>query len=334
LTRIGRAALALVAVLAAASATAGPAAAHGPVAPVASSYVATVGVLPPGLQANVVDGDQRMWLKTPASTTVVVLDYRGAPYLRFFRWGVEVNQNSAMYYLNLTPVAATPPTNLSPTTPPHWQQVTGAHAYSWHDGRLHALATVALAPDTRYVGRWSIPIRLDGRSATLSGGVWHAADPSLVWFWPIVVVLACALAVWRVSEPVREDRLGRGLATAALIATAVAAAGHNLHGRPNVSPWQVAELAAVLVFVGWALRRVLFERPGYFAYFAVAFVALWQGLTLVSTLVYGFVLIALPAFLARTATVLCLACGAAILILVYRLAAAPRERAAAVSARA
>jgi hypothetical protein len=71
------------------------------------------------------------------------------------------------------------------------------------------------------------------------------------------------------------------------------------------------------------LRRVLLGRPGYFSYFAVAFVALWQGLTLVSTLVYGFVLIALPAFVARTATVSCLACGAALLMLVYRLAAAP-----------
>ena len=67
----------------------------------------------PASRRRCVDGDLRMWLKAPASATVTVLDYRGAPYLRFSRAGVEVNQNSAMYYLNQTPVAALPPTNLT-----------------------------------------------------------------------------------------------------------------------------------------------------------------------------------------------------------------------------
>ncbi len=147
-----------------------------------------------------------------------------------------------------------------------------------------------------------------------------------MWFWPVVVLLACVLAVWRVGDTRLDDRLGRGLATVALLAIVLAAAGHELHGRPTVSGWQVAELAAIVAFAGWAMWRLVLGRAGYFSYFAIAFVALWQGLTLVSTLVYGFVLIALPAFVARTATVLCLSSGAALLILVYRLAAAPRAR--------
>jgi hypothetical protein len=77
---------------------------------------------------------------------------RAAPYLRFSRTGVEVNQNSAMYYLNQAPVAGTPPPNLSPDTAPSWQRVSGGHDYGWHDGRLHALATVALVPGASY--RW------------------------------------------------------------------------------------------------------------------------------------------------------------------------------------
>lgn len=326
--RIRRARLGLILALALALSAASPGAAlaHGPVAPVASRYVARVSRVPSGLEAKVVDGDLRMWLRAPASATVIVLDYRGAPYLRFSRRGVEVNENSAMYYLNQTPVPATPPSDLAPSTPPQWEPVSGGHAYSWHDGRLHALAAVAITPGTRYVGRWSIPLRLDGAPVSLSGTVWHAPDASIVWFWPIVVVLASILAVWRIGDVRLDDRLGRSLATTALLATALAATGHQLHGRPTVSPWQLTELLAILAFTAWGLQRVLIGRPGYFTYFAIAFMALWQGLTLVSTLVYGFVLIALPAFLARTATVLCLACGAAILILVYRLAAAPRER--------
>ena len=57
--------------------------AHGPVAPIASSYLARVGRVAAGIDAKVIDGDLRMWLRVVPSETVVVLDYRGAPYLRF-----------------------------------------------------------------------------------------------------------------------------------------------------------------------------------------------------------------------------------------------------------
>jgi len=86
----------------------GVASAHGPVAPVASSYQARVSRAPAGIEARVVDGDQRMWLRVAPQETAVVLDYRGAPYLRFSAAGVAVNRRSAMFYLNQTPVE-TPP---------------------------------------------------------------------------------------------------------------------------------------------------------------------------------------------------------------------------------
>ena len=82
--------------------------AHGPVAPVASAYLAKIHQVPPGIDAKVVDGDLRMWMRVPANQTVVVIDYRGAPYLRFSPSGVWVNENSSMYYLNQTPVPETP----------------------------------------------------------------------------------------------------------------------------------------------------------------------------------------------------------------------------------
>ncbi len=67
--------------------------AHGPIAPTASSYFAKVLGLPAGLDAKVIDGDLRMWLSVPSSETLVILDYRRAPY-RFSRAGVDVNRNS------------------------------------------------------------------------------------------------------------------------------------------------------------------------------------------------------------------------------------------------
>src|SRR6476660_6256535 len=115
--------------------------AHGPVSPVASSFLARATAVPPGLQTKVIDGDQRMWLKVSGGRTVIVLDYHGAPYLRFTPGGSDVNHDSALYYLNQTP-AEVPPAGLTRDTRPRWARVSSARDYNCHDGRLHALAGV------------------------------------------------------------------------------------------------------------------------------------------------------------------------------------------------
>ena len=225
-----------------------------------------------------------------------------------------------MYYLNQTPVAQTPPAYLSASTPPSWHRVSSGHAYEWHDGRLHALATVALSPGVSFVGRWTIPLRIDGRLSSISGGLWHADDPSIVWFWPIVVLFACV--PWPPGGCAAQSSIGwwPGFsAITALIVVTIAGLGLQLHGRPTVTPFQLVELATILAFVGWGLSHVLFRPPGYFTCFLIAVAALWAGGEMVTTLLYGFVLLPLPAFSARLVTVLCLGTGAALLPLVFRL---------------
>ena len=292
--------------------------AHGPVAPIATSYLARVASVPAGLEAKVIDGDQRMWLDVRRPGTVVVLDYRGAPYLRFTPPGIEVNQNSAMYYLNQTP-AEVPPNGLTAQTPPKWSVVSAGHAMSWHDGRLHALASVALAPGSSYAGRWTIPLRINGQPSAIAGGLWHADSPSIVWFWPIVVLILCTLAARRVRRPELDALTARLLAVPTLLATALAALARELHGRPTVTATQIITLVIVLAFVLWALRQVLFRRPSYFTYFPIAFVALWEGLNVVSTLLDGFVLAAVPSLVARVAAVICIGGGVSLLIVPARL---------------
>ena len=271
-----------------------------------------------------IDGDQRMWLRVDPGRTVVVLDYRGAPYLRFSRSGIAVNRNSAMYYLNQTP-AEVPPSNLRPTMAPRWLSVSGGHEYSWHDGRLHALATVALAPGASYVGRWSIPVRVDGRVGAIAGGLWHAEDPSIVWFWPVVVLLACALALWRVRRAELDELAARVLAFGSLVGIGCAAVARDLHGRPSVSVFQLIAFAVFVAFVVWALRQLLLRRAGYFTYFVIASVAIYEGAQLLPTLLNGFVLAAVPAVVARSAAVACLGCGVASLLFSFRLADLQRE---------
>jgi hypothetical protein len=141
-----------------------------------------------------------------------------------------------------------------------------------------------------------------------------------VWFWPIVVLIGCVLAAWRTRRPELDRRVAAALGSVAVTAEVVAAVGRGLHGRPGLDTLALIELAAVLAFAAWALRSVLTGRPGYFTYLVIAIVGLWEGLDLLPVLLHHYVLIALPPFLARAVTVLCLGTSAGILVLVFRLA--------------
>jgi len=319
-------ALVVVGALVAGGAFPRAASAHGPIAPIASSYLARVSSTPSGLRAKVVDGDLLMWLQVRRGLTVVVVDYRGAPYLRFSPAGIYVNEHSPMFYLNQSPVALTPPPSLTATTPPKWHMVSAGNAYRWHDGRLHALASVALTPGAAFVGNWRLPLLLNGRRTAISGGLWHADNPSIVWFWPIAVLLACVLAGWRLRRPEVDRVVARTLAILALVGLSVATVTRELHGRPFVTIFEEIEIVVVLAFAVWALHRLLFGRHGYFLYLVVAVVALWQGAELLPTLLQGFVLATGPPALVRVAAVISLATGVSLLPMVFRIAET-RERA-------
>jgi hypothetical protein len=300
----------------------GLARAHGLTTPNASSYIAKVTATPAGVQAKAIDGDLRLWLHASPNLTVEVLDYSGAPYLRFSRSGVQVNRNSDIYYLNLIPVEV-PPAGLSATTRPNWEKVSSAHEYSWHDGRLSGLASTVLAPGASYVGRWSISIRVGGRLGAISGGLWHSQNPPIAWFWPAIVLVACVLAAYRLRRPELDLELARALTVGVLIASLLGTLGRQLQGRPTVTAWQIALLVAILVLLAAALAWTLWGRPGCFFLFVVFVASLWEDFELIPTLVHGYVLMAMPAFLMRAAAVLCLGAGAGLLLLVVRMADLP-----------
>ena len=313
-------------VIVAALALPATAAAHGPVDPAASSYLARLSQVPPGITAQVIDGDQRLWLRVDPRLTVVVLDYQGAPYLRFSPAGVSINTASAMYYLNQVP-AQTPPVATGPRVAPRWSRAGAGHSYGWHDGRLHALAATALAPGATYLGRWRVPVRI-GSAATatataIAGGLYYAASPSIVWFWPVLVALACVLAALRLGRPGLDVLVARALAASALVAFAAAVIGQQLHGRPSVSVGQAIMLVLALVFAAWGGWRLARRRHGWFTFFIIAAVTIWEGASLIAVLLDGYVLLALPAWLARVAVAGCLSTGVALLPVVFALAERP-----------
>jgi hypothetical protein len=75
-------------------------------------------------------------------------------------------------------------------------------------------------------------------------------------------------------------------------------------------------------------------RARVLVYFVIAVVAVWEGLTLAPTLEHGYVLIALPALLARATTVVCLGAGGGILLLLFVWRLEPRTARAPRAARA
>jgi hypothetical protein len=293
--------------------------AHGPVDPAASHWQARITHVPAGLSARAVDGDLRLWLRASPRLTVEVLDYNRAPYLRFSPAGVFVNRNSAMWYVNESP-PVTPPLSLKATTPPSWQLVSSGDSYLWQDGRLQALSRTVLPAGSDDAGRWSVPLRIDGRAAAIGGDLLHRRDPSPVWFWPILVALACVLAGLRLRRPALDRRMAAGLAGLALAGFVVASVGHQLHGRPDVTVGQLIVLGLELAFTAWGVAWLARGRHTWLTLFIVAGVVLWQGISLAGTLTDGYVLLATGTVLGRLSEIACLAGGAGLLPIVFVMA--------------
>jgi hypothetical protein len=266
-----------------------------------------------GLEAKVIDGDQRLWLRARPNVTAVVLGFQGEPYLRFTAGGIAANTRSPTYYLNRSRPLVPP--HVSANAAPIWRLVSHARSYSWHEDRLHALAATALAPGSSYAGGWAVPLLVNGKRTQIRGGLWHADHPSLIWFWPIVTLLASLPALIRLRRPRLDAAVMSALALATLSASTTARLGRELYGRPTVSRWQLAVVAATCLFavvVAWMYVRPEWRWIGAML---IAVTGMYQGVVLVGTLLNGFVLAVLPPVLERITTITALAGGAGLFAL-------------------
>jgi hypothetical protein len=252
-------------------------------------------------------------MRVRPSLTVVVTGLRGEPYLRFSSSGVAINTRSATWYLNRV-YPQVVPLGLTPSTPPQWKQLTSSHWWTWHEGRLYTPALSAHPSGTTYLGRWVVPIVVDGRGTAIRGGLWQSAPASLLWFWPLLVLAACLPALLKLREARLEEQVSVGLASLALVSATVARLGREFYGRPTVSSWQLV-LVGVTCLIAVALA-VLYSRPDWrvLGGMLIGIFAVYQGLALVSTLRDGWVLAALPAWLERSATALSLSSGIALVV--------------------
>jgi hypothetical protein len=211
----GAVAAALVALCAAAP----PAVAHEG-NPNYRSEVRAIAPAVPGLDARVLNFDDRIEFVYSGDRDLVVDGYRGEPYLRFRPGGrVEVNRRSPASYLNDDRFAQVEvPARADHRARPQWQAIAANGRYDWHDHRIHWMSEGTLPSRVRDEGErvkvfdWRIPLDSGGRPAAVTGTLtWVGRDES---GFPLAaaVSLAAALAAGALLIVLVRRRRGHGVA--------------------------------------------------------------------------------------------------------------------------
>jgi hypothetical protein len=172
---------AVLAVLALA-ATAAPALAHGG-DPRYRSVVDGVQPALPGIKVQTLGYDNELQLVNTTDRPVTIYGYNGEPYARVLGDGtVQVNQNSPATYLNEDRFGNQPiPANAKGDAPVDWRTVDGSHRFTWHDHRMHWMGK-GLPPQIHdqsartKVFDYHVPLRADGRRATIDGTLWWVGE--------------------------------------------------------------------------------------------------------------------------------------------------------------
>ncbi|MGH2845997.1 MAG: hypothetical protein ACRDL0_08300 [Thermoleophilaceae bacterium] len=142
-----------------------------------SSEVREIAPALPGLDARVLNYDDRIELVYDGGRPLVVDGYREEPYLRFLPDGrVEVNRRSPAAYLNEDRFAQVEvPARADHEAPPAWEPVAENGRYDWHDHRIHWMGKGTLPPqiedeaEPAKVFDWAIPMATAGRPAAVRG---------------------------------------------------------------------------------------------------------------------------------------------------------------------
>jgi hypothetical protein len=149
------------------------------------SEVRAVAPALPGLDARILNYDDRIELTYDGPRPLVVKGYRGEPYLRFLPGGrVELNRRSPAAYLNEDRFANVEvPGQADHAAPPDWTVVARHGRYDWHDHRVHWMSEGTLPPQVKAeeerakVFDWNVPLLAAGRPASVRGTlIWVGSD--------------------------------------------------------------------------------------------------------------------------------------------------------------
>ena len=155
----------------------------------------------PGLDAEVLGGDDRIEIRNGTDSVVVVEGYRHEPYLRFLPDGtVQVNRRSPAFYLNEDRFAQVQvPAIADPEASPTWKRVAENGRYDWHDHRVHWMGKTEPEQVRKDESRrvkvfdWRLPVSVAGRPAAIEGSLtWLGKDDG---GFPLAAAVSLAAAV-------------------------------------------------------------------------------------------------------------------------------------------
>ena len=299
-----RRALPATAIALAALAAPSSADAHGRTKRIAVDYEARVAPLRPPLAGAVelrtYPTDLAVRLTALHGHRVVVLGYQGEPFLRLGPDGASVNAAS------LTAAGA----GLTKRTDDRgWRPYARRPSVVWHDARVHSLPP---GVDRR---TWTIPVRVDGAPADLSGELTRVAAPP-AWPWLVVAAVfaaaAALLLVRRASGALRTASEVLGWVAAG--ATVLSSSGFAASATASEDTWLEAgiEIGVVLLLAAFLVHGSRDTRALSGA--LLGLMALTVGLTSIPVLLHGVVLSALPGTVARASVVVAISAGAAAVV--------------------
>ncbi|MDT7712852.1 MAG: hypothetical protein QOG46_1541 [Pseudonocardiales bacterium] len=193
-----------------------------------TNYRTTVTAIRPALPtvvATVGLGGQFVRITNQGAATIVILGYRGEPFLRLVPHLVEVNQLSdTAAQTGLIPVAPAPG---SPAPEPRWVRSSDGDSVAWTDARI--------APPPRQSQpaseSWTLPLLVDGQQVSVVGTRDWIPSPS-PWPWVMVLVLLTA-AVATIGWMRNWHRPMAAVVTAGILAFALHVLGTGFAPQQN-----------------------------------------------------------------------------------------------------
>jgi hypothetical protein len=282
------------------------AAAHGRTATIALDYRLALDQSTrslPGVHVRILDGDRDFQVRVDPGTTLLVKGELGEPEIRIDATGVWANADS--------PTATSD--RLVSASEHGWVRISGGRTATWHEHRLNPPSISKLGP----VGRFVIPIEVDGRAATISGTFIRVARPS-VWPWPVAAALLAGGVYLATRRKALRGSLTIGLGLAAGVAALLEITTFAVSDAPTGGIAWLQLIGSILV--GAVLAGLLLRLQGRARVHAAGVVgAIAAAVSLSSTPVFwhGVVISVLPGVVTRALCGFALVAGVAAAVLSF-----------------
>jgi hypothetical protein len=236
----------------------------------------------PGTHASISADGTHLVLRRDGARVVEVLDLQGAPALKLDAAGVWARKGAPIVTVLSIATGAPDPRD------PAWLS-----AGSGSSLRFHYPGTHGLQPHP-----WSVPLRVDGRTAEITGAVERVAKPSIVW----AIGAGLAVAVGMVLGMQGRRRVAYVLVAA--LAIAAVAISHGESQATGGRPW--GEIVAAVVGIAGLAAAIRLRRDAALEQGVLAVAAILLVLPLVgrlSVLRHGVIVTTLDPDLVRALVV-------------------------------